>query len=75
MRKLTIIVCLAFLALPLNAQKKEQERLKEAGEVLTEILNIPEGIPQDLLDKAECVIVLPSVKKVAISIGGSHALL
>jgi SH3 domain-containing YSC84-like protein 1 len=72
MRKLAIVLCLSLLVLPLNAQKKEQERLKEAGEVLTEILNIPEGIPQDLLDKAECVVVLPSVKKFAIGIGGSY---
>jgi lipid-binding SYLF domain-containing protein len=72
MRKLVIILCLALLVLPLNAQKTEKERLKEAGEVFTEILNIPEGIPQDLLDKAECVIVLPSVKKFAIGIGGSY---
>lgn len=72
MWKLTIIVCLCLLVLPLNAQQKEQERLKEAGEVLTEILNIPDGIPQELLDKAECVVVLPSVKKFAIGIGGSY---
>ncbi len=72
MRQLAMIVCLALLVLPLNAQKKEEERLKEAGQVLTEILNIPEGIPQDLLDKAECVVVLPSVKKAAIGIGGSY---
>ncbi len=72
MRKLAIVVCLACLVLPINAQQKEQERLKEAGEVLTEILNIPDDIPQDLLDRAECVVVLPSVKKLAIGIGGSY---
>jgi len=49
----------------------EQKRVKEAGEVLQEILNIPDNIPKDLLDRAECVIVLPSVKKFAIGIGGS----
>src|SRR3981189_2753773 len=71
-----ITVC--FLAVPLlvvsafaaNAGK-EQERVKEAGEVLKEILNIPDDIPQDLLDKAECLIILPSVKKGAIGVGGS----
>jgi len=52
--------------------EKEQERVKEAGEVLKEILNIPDDIPQDLLDKAECVIVLPSVKKGAFGVGGSY---
>src|SRR6202040_3110077 len=67
-----------FLALVLLAasafaakNEKEQERVKEAGEVLKEILNIPDDIPQDLLDKAECVIILPSVKKGALGIGGS----
>ncbi len=72
MRKLAMVVCLGLLVLPLHAQQKEQDRLKDAGEVLTEILNIPDGIPQDLLDKAECVVVLPSVKKFAIGIGGSY---
>jgi lipid-binding SYLF domain-containing protein len=54
------------------ANEKEQERVKEAGEVLKEILNIPDDIPEDLLDKAECVIVLPSVKKGAFGVGGSY---
>lgn len=52
--------------------EKEQDRLKEAGEVMKEILNIPDDIPKDLLDKAECVIVMPSVKKFAIGLGGSY---
>jgi SH3 domain-containing YSC84-like protein 1 len=50
----------------------EEERVKDAGEVLKEILNIPDNIPQDLLDKAECIVVLPSVKKGAFGIGGSY---
>jgi len=50
---------------------KEQERVKESGEVLKEILNIPDNLPQDLLDKAECLVILPSVKKGAFGIGGS----
>ena len=54
------------------ADVKEQERVKEAGEVLKEILDIPDNIPQDLLDKAECVIILPSVKKAALGVGGSY---
>ncbi len=58
--------------MPSAAQEKEQGRVREAGEVLKEILNIPDNIPQDLLDKAECVIVLPSVKKLAIGIGVSY---
>jgi lipid-binding SYLF domain-containing protein len=52
--------------------EREQERVKDAGEVLKEILNIPDDIPQDLLDKAECVIILPSVKKGAFGVGGSY---
>jgi lipid-binding SYLF domain-containing protein len=50
----------------------EAERVKDAGDVMKEILNIPDNIPRDLLDKAECVIVLPSVKKGAFGIGGSY---
>ena len=52
--------------------QKEVDRVKDAGEVMKEILNIPDDIPRDLLDRAECVIVLPSVKKLAIGIGGSY---
>src|SRR5579859_6107516 len=51
--------------------EKEVDRVKDAGVVLKEILNIPDDIPKDLLDRAECVIVLPSVVKLAIGIGGS----
>jgi lipid-binding SYLF domain-containing protein len=51
---------------------REEERVKDAGTVLKEILNIPDDIPQDLLDKAECVIVLPSVKKGAFGVGASY---
>src|SRR5438045_7705376 len=51
---------------------KEEERVKESVEVLKEILDIPDNIPQDLLDKAECIVVLPSVKKGAFGIGGSY---
>lgn len=57
-----------------NAKKesKEQSRLENAGEVLKEILNIPDDIPQNLLDKSDCVIVMPSVLKAAFGIGGSY---
>src|SRR5437660_11913503 len=54
------------------AQEHEEDRLKHAGEVLQEILNIPDDIPKSILDRAECVIVVPSVKKFAIGIGGSY---
>lgn len=52
--------------------EREEDRVKDAGEVLKEILNIPDDIPQDLLDKAECLIILPSVKKGAFGVGGSY---
>ncbi len=78
MRRTTACV-LAVLLLAVSASARanaedtrEQDRVKDAGEVLKEILNIPDNIPQDLLDKAECVIVLPSVKKGAFGIGGSY---
>jgi SH3 domain-containing YSC84-like protein 1 len=65
-----ILVC-AFLPPAFASNQKEQERVKESGDVLKEILNIPDDIPQDLLDKAECLVILPSVKKGAFGIGGS----
>lgn len=69
---LTLALCLPGSAKSGKNSDKERERLQNAGETLKEILSIPEGIPQDLLDKAECVIVLPSVKKLALGIGGSY---
>ncbi len=73
MKKLiSFLLALACAPLALAAgSEKEQDRVKDAGVVLKEILNIPDDIPKDLLDDAECVIVLPSVKKLAIGIGGS----
>ena len=52
--------------------KDEEERLDNCSRVMREILNIPDGIPQDLLDKAECLITMPSVKKFALGFGGSY---
>lgn len=60
------------LAMPSWAGNKAQERLQDSATVLDEILNVPDDIPQELLDKAECVIVIPSVKKFAIGFGGSY---
>src|SRR5579872_2540117 len=74
MKKL-IVCALVFLmsaASVLASDVREEERVKDAGDVLKEILNIPDDIPQDLLDKAECLIILPSVKKGAFGIGGSY---
>src|SRR3989442_1090829 len=52
--------------------KTEQDRLQNAGKVMQEILNVPDDIPQDLLDKARCVVVMPSVLKAAFIVGGSY---
>jgi lipid-binding SYLF domain-containing protein len=51
---------------------KDEDRLKDCGTVLKEILDIPDDIPQDLLDKADCVVVYPSVLKAAFVVGGSY---
>ncbi len=73
MRKfVTLFVAAALIALPAHPKSKEQSRLEECGEVLKQILNIPDDIPQDLLDKAECVVVVPSTKKGAFVIGISY---
>jgi SH3 domain-containing YSC84-like protein 1 len=67
---LTVVVISSLGAFAAN-DEREADRVKDAGVVLKEILNIPDDIPQDLLDKAECLIILPSVKKGALGIGGS----
>lgn len=71
-RSCVVIILVLFFAATTLGQEKERQRLKECGTVMSEILNIPDGIPHDLLDKAECVVVFPSVKKFAIGIGGSY---
>lgn len=63
-----LFTCSTFGA---NEETREQKRLEACGEVFKEILNIPDGIPKDLLNKAECVIVIPTVLKFAIGVGGS----
>jgi lipid-binding SYLF domain-containing protein len=60
------------LAVPALAQDKEQDRVENAGKVMKEILNAPDSIPQSVLDKADCVVILPSVLKFAIGFGGSY---
>ena len=68
----TLGMLLALLMSPAYAQKKESKRVANAGKVITEILHVPDNIPQDLIDKAECAIVLPGVLKFAIGVGGSY---
>ncbi|MGA2719723.1 MAG: lipid-binding SYLF domain-containing protein [Candidatus Acidiferrales bacterium] len=57
---------------PVRADNKDEDRLQNSGEVMKEIIDIPDDIPQNLLDKADCVIVIPSVLKAAFIVGGSY---
>src|SRR5271155_55447 len=73
-RIISCLMALAMIALPLAAaeDKKETDRLENCGTVMKEIMDIPDDIPQDLIDKAECVIIYPSVLKAAFIVGGSY---
>src|SRR5215813_8685944 len=73
MRKYLLFAVSLLLALSSFAQKKEKERLQESYTVLKEILGTPDkGIPRDLLDKAACVVVYPSVKKAGFIVGAEY---
>jgi lipid-binding SYLF domain-containing protein len=73
MKSKFVVLGLALaLAFPLFGQKKEDERLANSARVLGEVLGQNEGLPKSILDKADCVLIFPSVKKVAIGIGGSY---
>ena len=67
-----LVIALLAVSVTLGAQGKEEDRLRECATVMKEILNIPDDIPTDLLDKAECVIVFPAAKKIAVGLGGSY---
>jgi SH3 domain-containing YSC84-like protein 1 len=69
-----VLLGLVFLSAPLKADDKEkdEDRLHNAGQVLKEIMNIPDDIPQNLIDKADCVVVIPTVLKAAFIVGGSY---
>jgi len=71
---LVAATCLALVAGAVFAKKlnNEQKRLEECGVVMQEVLNVPDNIPQELLEKAECVIVIPSLKKLAFGVGASY---
>jgi SH3 domain-containing YSC84-like protein 1 len=71
-RKLILGVCMMFAASALHAANKEQRRLENSGTVMQEVMGIPDNIPQELLEKAECVIVFPSVLKAAFVVGGDY---
>jgi SH3 domain-containing YSC84-like protein 1 len=66
------LLMLAFSTPAADKEEKDEDRIKDAGKVLTEILNVPDDIPQDLLDKAACVVVFPSVLKAAFIVGASY---
>lgn len=72
MRKACVFVLAAFLACPAFGadESREKKRLEACGQVFKEIMDIPDGIPKELLNKAECVIVIPSTLKFAIGVGG-----
>jgi len=72
MKKTIVLLAALLLVYPSFAadQTREQKRLEACGQVFKEILNIPDGIPKELLNKAECVIVIPTVLKFAIGVGG-----
>jgi lipid-binding SYLF domain-containing protein len=80
MRKLLLSLTSILLAIlpPLaevassSDKTKDDDRLRNSGTVLREILDVPDDIPQDLLDKADCVVVFPSVLKAAFIVGGSY---
>src|SRR5437899_6104035 len=80
MRKLLVFLsCILIVVAPFLAevasasdQTKDDDRLRNCGTVLNEILGVPDDIPQDLLDKADCVVVFPSVLKAAFIVGGSY---
>jgi len=71
---LVAATCLTLVAGAVFAKKlnNEQKRLEECGVVMQEVLNVPDNIPQELLEKAECVIVIPSLKKLAFGVGASY---
>ena len=71
---LVAAACLTLVSGAVYARKlnKEQKRLEECGVVMQEVLNVPDNIPHELLEKAECVIVIPSVKKLAFGVGADY---
>ncbi|HXM98472.1 MAG TPA: lipid-binding SYLF domain-containing protein [Candidatus Dormibacteraeota bacterium] len=71
-KSLSLLLVFALICVPALAEEnKEKDRLESCGVVLKEILDIPDDIPSDLLDKAECVLIFPSVVKFAIGFSGN----
>src|ERR1700724_742838 len=65
-------IALANVSVLASDLNKEQKRLEESGVVMQEVLNVPDNIPHELLEKSECVIVIPSVRKLALGVGASY---
>src|SRR5262252_5214233 len=72
MRLMVVLMTLIFVSPAILIAEDEKDRLESSAEVLEEILNIPDALPKELLNKAECVAVMPSVKKFAFGVGGSY---
>src|SRR5271156_1635975 len=71
-RTVVALSLMGLIVLPSFGQEKEADRVKAAGTVISEIMNVPDNIPQGVIDKADCVVVLPSVLKAAFVFGGSY---
>jgi len=71
-RFLLALIFISAFAVSAHAQSKEQDRVESAGTVVKEIMDIPDDIPQSVIDKADCVVVLPSVLKAAFIVGASY---
>src|ERR1035441_2240715 len=65
--RVLLVVLMLACVVPVMGQRKENECIGEAATVMKEILGMPDSIPKDLLDRAECVVIYPSVKKRALS--------
>src|SRR5579859_1278075 len=73
MKKTVVALSLmGLMVLPAFGQDKEADRVMAAGTVISEIMNVPDDIPQSVIDKADCVVVLPSVLKAAFVVGASY---
>ena len=74
MSRVSVLVVSLFVATSLLSagSEDERERLGKCSEVLEEILSVPDNLPQEMLDKVECVVIIPSVKKFTFGFGGSY---
>jgi lipid-binding SYLF domain-containing protein len=70
--RILLVALMLSCVLPVFGQEKEDDRIGESANVMKEILGMPDGIPKDLLNKADCLIIYPSVKKAAFIVGGSY---